>query len=236
MPRLARRSAGNQTGALAERLSDDLLAYEEASFEAMRDALADGLGRGEKAWRGAVRRSKGDVPAIASDAAFSLALTAAHREAVRSTADTVASLASISVSLSLESIEKELLLCERTLAGKYKGTTALAVAEVRPVASQISGQVGGLFGQAVDAAVLSFTGEVRRQCHFAVNAGDTADQLEARLFSESPVRRPGIGGRGLWWRSGTILNAAARAVSISAMNGARVAAMQAFNREGASRA
>lgn len=229
MPRPTRRSAGNRVLARAQSLSDDLLVAEEECFARVQDVFTATAPAVDKMLTAGWRRAKKDIAALTRDARLQSDLLAAHQGAIAQTRVFVAFLAETSVAWSLDAIADELGWCEETVAKRYAGTANLGVAHARTVAGDLTVQTLSIHAQSETAALLWFGDQMRGQLLLAAQAGDDIDVVRGRILSPTPFRARGIGGRGIWHRTGSDVNASARGVCVGLMNRTRQAAMAGMN-------
>lgn len=227
MARLSRRIAGRRVAALAESLADDLLRNEQRCFT----RAAAHIGGGVPAARAEVRKAlrTRDVADMAAHARLQQSLVNAHMQTLAEAYSEAQALLTEVTDLATESIGSELWLCERTLAARYKGAAEEAMSRVEGQTTRVMESALDAHRQNAQKTLTAFQSELRRQLLLAGQHGDTQEQMEARLFSPEPVSRPGIGGRGVWYRSTSWVDASTRDASISVMNGIRMSAMAAFN-------
>lgn len=224
MARLGRATAGRQVAALADRLSDRLAAAEDDCFAAVADAFDPGpaekqiAGLLERATVKQVGQRKGTVPGLVAEQA----------DCARAARAAVVGLSETATALARESIVDELRLCERTLTGAYAGLAAEVADNLADV--DVAAHLGD-YDTAVDNAVDAFGTAVKVQFRAAADP----DELLRRLFWPTPAGLRGFGGRGVWWRTTSTVEAAARAVSIQTANTVRLQGMDAFNVLGAGR-
>ena len=230
MPRLTRRSAGRRVLDSAQALSDDLLVAEEACFARIGDALTLAVPTGELILDAAWLRAKQDIAVLAADARLQTELIAAHRSAITSTRAAVTDLADDAVAASLDAIEAELGWVEQAVAKKYAGTAKKGVSHALTVVDDLTEAVLKVHADSEVVALLKFGDAMRSQVRLAAQSGDDVSVLAGRLFSVVPFRARGIGGRGVWHRSGSDLNASARGVCVGLMNQTRKAAMAGMNK------
>lgn len=236
MPQPTRRSAGNRVLTRARALSDDLLADEETCFAQIDDAIASAIPAGRAILSTAWRRAKkdprlgvSDAKRLASDAKLQTDLYDEHRRAIDATRLDVGALAQSAVDRSLVAIADELQICEQVAARKYVGTAAIGVKFARSVAPDLIDAFLKIHADSEVAALIGFGDEMRAQLNLAALAGDDLPVVEGRLFSVEPFRATGIGGRGVWVRTGSDLQASARGMSVGLMNQTRQAAMAGMN-------
>lgn len=232
MARLARSKAGAQVVALAHELSDALLSREEALFAVHRSLFVDKAPRA--AVDAGVGRANGDVEALTHDKVMLAAVKGAHRNVTLQAVTLATALFSDSANLSLGSIRKELTLCERTLGGAYKGLADEACDMVEPLVDDLVEQARSLHKDNATAADKMFVKELGKQM-LAARADPDVEKVTARILSPTPVRGKGIGGRGVWHRTTSDLDASARSGCIGIMNSTRRLAMAQFNEAGRGR-
>lgn len=233
--RLARRSAGEQVVARAQRLSDDLLTLEEAAFAAIDTAFVVGGTAAVALLDAAWAKAKQDTAALANDARFRDDLAVLHGQVLDATRATVAGLAGQVTSLSIDSIGDELALCEQTLGKKYGGLSAEAVVRMEQRTDGLTTLRLEAYEAALPRGQQAFLSGLLEQVQIARREGDGVDRIWKRLFNEKPNSLPGNGGRGIWWRASSGLHGAAQEVSIRLASTVRLAAMEEFNAAGATR-
>lgn len=234
MSRLSRKSAGRRVAALAGGLADDLLKDEQQVFAETAAALANAQARGKRILTDALSTT-GDVSALASHTPSQQRLADLHRETLTPCFAAAQGLLTRVVDMTGESIRAELRLCERTLSATYEGLADEAVDGAEDDADVLSRRALMVHGANLDRVVSAFADGLRRQLLLARQYDDTPEQVERRVFSLTPVSRPGTGGRGVWHRSASWVNASTRDASISTMNAFRTDAMRRFNQIGAER-
>lgn len=234
MARLARRSAGEQVGALADRLSDDLLALEETTF----DACDRTLGRAASAARSrydAAWRSGKDARAVSANAALLRDLTRMHSVAVQSCEKHVRALADEALRLSMGAVADELGLCEQSLANRYYGVADAAMALAGPAVQGLAEARMTAYADSAASARAAWLVDAKKQMMLSAQRDESQETAAQRLFRPDKNALLGNSGRGIWWRAVATLNGASRDVSIRLANQTRLAAMQAFNEVGALR-
>jgi hypothetical protein len=222
--RLARRSAGADILARAQRLSDDLLLVEEDTFARNAEALTDVSPRivrlatqhadpakllGDSKWKASVRRLVAAVAETGVEGANAL-LEATWL-------------------MSVESVRQELTLCEQTLAARYRGCADLGVGLALDALDDAVAAKQQYLEGAADYVLTSVSTLIGQQLGYATIRHEPADLFAARLVSPTPVNAPGCGGRGVLWRTVSAMNLAARTASIDLMNLARTTAMAGMN-------
>jgi hypothetical protein len=229
VPRRARRSAGADVLARAERFSNELLVEEEACFAAIGFVFAAGLPDAliavDKGWR----RAKASAKALAADVEVLTSLLSLTADATTLSVPIVAGLASKTVDLSLEAISDELDICEATVGTRYAGVATEGVEQARDAAVGIVTKVLAKYEDVATSIAENMRGEYEHQMRVAALYEEPKEKVYARLFSTEALKLPANGGRGLWWRPTTGLSAAARNVAISLANEVREAAMNGMN-------
>lgn len=234
MARLARRSAGDRVAALADGLSDDLLALEERAFAACENEMGRAIGRARTRYESAWRAGK-DARAVASNASLLRDLSGMHARAVVACRDHVRVLADDVLRLTLTSVAEELLLCEESLANRYAGLADAAIALAGPAVQGLAEVRMHAYDDSAAAARQQWAVEAKKQMLLSAQRDETQETSYQRLFRPDKNALIGNSGRGIWWRAVATLNGASRDVSIRLTNQTRLAAMQAFNEAGALR-
>lgn len=233
MARTKRSTAGRAVMQLAQDLSDRLLREEEATFRAHAQTFADNVPA--KTVMEALGRHEDDPQGLTTDTRLRKALVDRHRAVLNNAIGAGDDLFTKSAVQSVDSIHEELLICESTLAAKYVGCADEAVERTKALADDLVVQARKQHRTNADALQATFQRLYGEQMLFAKRAGDDGGRIAARLISPVPVRGLGIGGRGIWHRTPSLLDASARHGSIGLMNSIRTLAMQTFNEVGRGR-
>lgn len=220
MPRRARRSAGAEVAASAERFSDQTLDLEEAAFERIAAVYDDAASQVATE----LRQARNTSPSSDVWLVVAVLLAAAESE----TATILDELLAATILAAVAAIAVELGLVEDTLATDAEGVAALAMSTVDAQAHIEAARERARAELArVTAAAAEDVDRVQRQVH--ARGGDRAELIDR--LTGTDVRRPGQTGRGIVRRPATAAQQAGRAVSIEADNQTRETAMQAFNDE-----
>lgn len=231
--RLARKTAGQRVARRAQRLSDDLLVVEEQCFADVAAVILQGAVAAQRKFLSVIT-SDDKVAGAAANAALRQELGASHLELIGGVTGRVRTLLEVTADATIESLGEELLWCEGTLAKKYAGVAESTMAWLKKSRDDfVAAGLVSYVGVGSDSTA-EFDREMTRQLLLARQYGDTPEQAASRLFAPK-VSRPGVGGRGVWLRSGSWVNEYARRSSVSVMNGLRTSGMAAFNKHGAAR-
>jgi hypothetical protein len=229
MPK-ASPTAGRQVIRLAHAFSADLLHDEERTFR----LIAERLGVGLITRRREVERALGPGgPAVLRNNA---GLTAGLLDGWQRSADQarkdVEALARTAASKGLASVRQELTVIEKSFRLKrYRGLADIAAGEAQSRVEELVAAELLVW----DAQVVKAKATLRSDLLQQYGAAADGPELQVRLFSQKPAGLRGFGGRGVWWRSSSELNASARFVSVDTSNAARTCAMLVFNEVGATR-
>ena len=229
MQRLGRRSAGRQVAARSARLSSDLLALEDACFDQIDIAFAVLVSEAGTAYGRAWGRASEVSPPRLADARLPAALISLQAAALEKTRAPVAALAGQVRDSALESIEDELVVCENTLSARYAGTAVQAARKARDRSEVLVTERLMDYEFALARGGQAFAQQLAEQMGLSAMYGEDQTRGALRLFNVEPNRLPGNGGRGVWWRASSGLQAAARDVSIRLAGTVRLAAMEEFN-------
>lgn len=228
--KLGRGTAGARVLARVTRFDNALLAEEEEFALQASEAFTDGAASAARVLASSLRRVRGKVDRLKNDGDLQPRLVAEHQAvltSLRSNAELL--VRSKTVPMTMDSLGDELLLCERTLADRYKGVAASGVAS----ASQVQEDVvrGGLV--AYDAAIarvqVGFENDLQSQMNLAIGRLESEDDLAARLLSMEPLRMHGNGGRGVWFRSPSAVGQCGRALVTAVANTLRETAIDQMN-------
>lgn len=234
MARLSRSTAGRRVAARARRLSDDLLFLEEDCFADIGKTLLQGSPKAARLVEDAFSTG-GTVDSLAGNASLRQQLGQIHRDYTTATLDASRTLLQDTADMVIASIGEELAECEKTLGKRYVGLARSATEWAESLNTDMVDEAIALHAMAVPAAQVIFQQDVQRQMLLAAQYDTEPEHVLARLFSVGPVSRPGIGGRGVWHRTGSFLNESTRRVSIQLGNSLRQSAMLAFNEYGETR-
>lgn len=231
MARPGRRSAVEQVAARARHLSGDLLALEQECFSEIEMALATGAATAESTIRKRARALGGDIAKVSYDRQLATGLSLLMQQSLEAARASVAGMASLGIDLSLESMLDELGFLEDALAARYRGVAVEGVESSRHVAVDLVTEAMRLHVENERLGVAAFDSAYPMQARSAVSV----DDLVQRVCMATPMSRPNLHGRGIWWRVLPGVNASARAVSIGLTNAVREAAMHGMNVAGAAR-
>lgn len=211
----------------AQRLSNRLLRDEETLFARHASLLAANVP--VEAVNAALRRHPDDPTGFTTDQAMIQQVTDQHTAVVSQIVGHGQQLFQRCAKLSLDSMRVELRHCERTLAAKYRGITDEAVDLAEHGVDAIVSQAVAIHQQNAQVTDQQFRSLLLQQMQYARTARDDMEKTVARITSPDPVRGHGIGGRGIWFRAASWLDASARAGSIGVMNATRRSCMAAMN-------
>jgi hypothetical protein len=208
--------------------SADLLGFEEQCFAEIVGLFEQGVGDAQSALDASLRRVR-DVGLVPADRTFIVRMMSLHVHVLDATQPYVVALAAKSVELALESIADELEHCEATQSQRLSGIAVEGVDFARRESSGLTTDAMMRFSVAIEAGQNAFTSELMRQTRLAASRGEDQTVLARRLLSPVPANLVGCGGRGVWWRASSGLQAAAREMAIGLSNAVRGAAMRGFN-------
>lgn len=231
MPRLGRRSVGNDVLALAQALSNRMLVKEHECFaqqEVVWKANGSALARDLMA---ALAR-QGPTAAVTSGTVEKKVMAQAGVASLKA-ADMAYALFDTVGKETIDGIGAELALCEGTLSSRYAGVAAEGVAAV-DVAALVD-EAKKTYAFRMDAMLYSMNQAVRAQGQTALASEPSSAQVLARMLSSEPMRLPNLSGRGVWWWSLSDCQAAARESSIRLSERIRLTAMDGMNKAGAAR-
>lgn len=221
--KLGRGTAGDKLHLRTSRLSDALLEHETKCQTKMEEIFTWYVEEASAMVSTGLKASR--VVKIVGELA---------EEAVIETRKPFGNLVSDAVTLGMDSIRTELIVCEETLGAKYEGlgdrAYEAAVAGKNRLASFALGEYGDLSIPTVEW----FEGQLAVELRASRSNGEPMELLISRLVS--PDRLRGVSyhrGRGLWWKMLEHCNRVSRETEFVAVNTGRQWAMEAFNRIGA---
>lgn len=229
MARLNRAVAGRAVAARAYRFLDEMLGLEEVLFARIEREFIDAA----PAVRDAVTTTAdADLSARTRDALVTTTSTTLERVLAASSKH-FAAFMDEALDMTQDAIHDELILCEQTLAARYKGTTAEALADL---GADVRRDVAVLaLDEQAPATVLWIAQTLETEMKTAATREEDEANVAARLFAPSALRAPGHTGRGLWWRAYSTVTRNARTFQFTQVNGLRNDAIAAFNRVGEER-
>ena len=194
------------------------------------------VGVAQEAFGAGWKRAKADPKALPKDARMMSRISEAHGRALAQSKPLVDTLLTTVLEMTIESISDELAWCEKTLAEKYAGLTEEAMLRVRSAGPEVwLTPRSTAYAVTADAAGTTFTAKAKQQVQYTAQYADDQARAGQRLFATTPIHVKGNGGRGIWWRTPSDLNAAIVEASITLQSQVRNAAMQAFNEAGEDR-
>jgi hypothetical protein len=229
MPK-ASPTAGRQVIRLAHAFSADLLHDEERTFKRIAERFGVGLATRRREVERAV--GGGSPAALRNNAGLTRGLLEGWQRSADAARKDVEDLARTAAGKGLSSVRLELTVIEKSFRKKrYRGLADIATDEALSRVEELVAAELLVW----DAQVVKAKTTLRSDLLQQYNAAADGQELQVRLFSQTPAGLRGFGGRGVWWRSSSELNAAARFVSVDTSNAARTCAMLVFNEVGGTR-
>ncbi len=231
MPRRERRSVGADVLREANALSNRLLEQEHACFARQEVLWKQG---GSDLARDLMKVLARTGPTAAlRDGVLVKKTVAAALDVSLKAANQAFALLDTAGQDALDTIRRELVMCESTLAKKYEGVAQVGADSVDLV--QLGKDARSTYSGRMDVMLFRFEQSVRSTLVAADAGKESSALILARLLSADPVKLPGQPGRGVWWGNLSDCQAAAREAEIRMTDRIRLTAMDGMNKAGASR-
>lgn len=225
MSKPTRAAVGAVVDRSAQTLSQTLLADEHRARLGMEEQFITGLAVARPALRTIYSQGLSRALAAGRSAMFDQLMSAV----VAATYQDVQQLLTVAAGRAVDAIVGELQAIESNLGRKYDGLAEVSADAARQSsASYVDDQLQVWIDDAA-AAVVWFSDLVEADWRAAVQFGETVEDVDRRMFSAEPVRLPGHGGQGTWWRPFGSVFAAAKAQEFIVVNQIRARAVQEFN-------
>lgn len=229
MPRkLGRGAASRQVLSITAAFDDVLLGVENQAVADLGMELGAKVGPARREVERALVQYRSDVTKLRNASSMRTTVYGLHSAGLAAGIQIVGVLASEAVDASLKSLYQELLVCEATLAPRFKGLARVAVGYGSTVSDEISSAGTAAYRAAVTSAAPAFKGEMLLQ----IKAATDGDELLARLFSPVTVSARGFNRKGIWWSALAPLQSAARGVATESANLIRQSTFHVFNEVG----
>lgn len=196
MARLTRAAAGERVFVLADRLSDALLGHEALAQVAVERKFTRRLPDASKVIE---RAARAGLPRAIRDRTFT-DLTSLVRLVLEASRADYLALLTTAADLSLDSMAREMTVCEQTLAKRYAGAAVEVVADLRPVARRRVPMIAGAYAARFPEWLATFEALVEDDWRASASAKEPPEVLARRMFDGEALKAPGHSGRGDWWK------------------------------------
>jgi hypothetical protein len=225
--KLGRGAASRQVLAITAAFDDALLEVENQAVGELGVELGAKVGPARREVERALLQYR-DIAKLRNAASMRATVYGLHSAGLAAGIQIVGVLATETVDASLKSLYQELLVCESTLAPRFKGLARIAVGYGSTVADEITSNATAAYRAAVTASSPAFKGALLMQ----IKAATDGDELLARLFSPVTVSARGFNRKGVWWSALAPLQSTARIAATESANLIRQSTFHVFNEVG----